>query len=149
MQVCEILLDHAYRGYYYRTVNKKTRHILNWMLVALMVMLPLRNVSALEQVNCQMHDQSSIEMNEHGMHGMHGVSDIADADTDANEQHNCCCCDSGMNCNGNCSLGPAVSFIMQPAITVPLINGTAFHSCINSPLVLTEFSPPLRPPINL
>ena len=112
-----------------------------------MAMLPLRNGMAFEQVDCQMQEKSSIEMTEHDMHAMHGMSDIADVD--ANEQHDCCCCDSGMSCNGNCSLGLGVSFFMQPAITVPVINGTAFQACINSPLVLTEFSPPIRPPASL
>jgi hypothetical protein len=141
------MLDQAYRGYYYLIVNKRTRHILNWMLIALMAMLPIRNVMALEQVNCQMHDQSSIEMADHDMHAMHGMSDIADVD--ANEKQNCCCCDSSMSCNGNCSLGPGVSLFMQPAITVPAINGTRFQACINSSLVLTEYSPPVRPPASL
>lgn len=143
----DILLDQACRGYYDLIVNSKTHNILNWMLIVLMALLPLRNVMALEQVNCQMHEQSSIEMTAHGMHAMHDMSGIADVD--ANEQHNCCCCDSGMSCSGDCNLGLAVSFIMQPAITVPEIDGTTFHASINSPLALTEFSPPIRPPASL
>jgi len=112
-----------------------------------MAMLPLRNAMALEQANCQMHEQSSIEMTDHAMHAMHDMSDTANVDV--NEQHDCCCCDNGMSCNGNCNLGLGVSFIMQPSFTVPVINSTAFQAFINGPLVLTEFSPPIRPPASL
>jgi hypothetical protein len=130
-------------------VNKKTRHIVNWMLIALVAMLPLRNVMALEQLNCQMHDQSSVEVTGHDMHALHGMSASSDmaANTSAtNASDDCCCCDNGMKCNGDCGLGLGASFIVQSGFTVPVINGTTFHVHDNNSLVVAEFSPPIRPP---
>lgn len=117
------------------------------MLIALVAMLPLRNVMALEQLNCQMHEQSSIEVTGHDMHAMHGMS--ATSDVVANTSDDCCCCDNGMQCNGDCGLGLGASFIVQSAIVVPVINGTTFHAHDHNTLVIGEFSPPIRPPQNL
>jgi hypothetical protein len=127
-------------------VNKKTRYLLNWILIALLAMLPLRNVMALAQVNCEMHDQSSIEMIDHSMHAMHSSSSIDNRD--AVVADNCCCCDNGMDCTGDCSLGLSASLIMQPVITVPTINQSRLQTFISTSLVLREISPPVRPPEN-
>jgi len=63
--VYDIWLDQRCREYYDLIVNKRTHNMLNWMLIVLMAILPLRNAAAFEQVNCQMHEQSSIEMSDH------------------------------------------------------------------------------------
>lgn len=121
--------------------------MLNWLLIVLMALLPLRNATAFEQVNCQMHDQSSMEMSGHDMHAMHGMSHMDSSDTTAPD--NCCCCDNGMSCNGDCGLGLGASFIVQSAITVPVISDTTCRIHINATLVFRDVSPPIRPPENL
>jgi hypothetical protein len=141
------VLDQRYPEYYYQAVDRKTYNMLNWILIALVAMLPLRGVQAIEQVNCQMQDQSSMEMIDYGMHAGHDMSDIAGIEAD--KQHDCCCCDNGMNCSGDCGMGIGASFIMQSTISVPVVNTTALRTQYNSSLASGTFSPPIRPPANL
>lgn len=145
-------LDRWYHGYYYLIVNISTRNLLSWILVALMVMLPLRGVMAFDQASCQMHDPGNnsavAEMHDHSMHAMQGSPDDAGVAT-SSESHDCCCCDGGMNCNGDCGIGLSASLIMQSVMTVPVLNRTAIRTQINNNLISRELIPPTRPPANL
>ena len=143
-----VWLDQRCREYYDLIVNKRTHNMLNWMLIVLMAILPLRNAAAFEQVNCQMHEQSSIEMSDHDMHAMHGMSHMDSSGDTAAAPDDCCCCDNSMSCNGDCGVGLGASFIVQSAITVPAISGTTCRTHINATLVLRDVSPPIRPPQN-
>jgi hypothetical protein len=140
----DLLLAQYYREYYYSNVNKKTRNILNWVLIVMMVMLPLRGVMAFAQSTCKMHDQA---MEGHGMHMMHMMAE--DVQIDADESQNCDCCKGDITCSGDCSIGMSVSFITQSAVMLPALNKTAFNPLVNNNLVFRDLTPPLRPPENL
>jgi hypothetical protein len=127
-------------------VNKNTRNILNWIVIAMMVMLPLRGVIALDQSACEMHDEASEEMVDHSLHTMHLMTE--GVQMDANESQNCCS-DLSMNCNSDCGIGMSVSFLMQSAIAVPAQNETAFRTHVNNNLVFRDLAPPIRPPASL
>jgi hypothetical protein len=125
-------------------VNKKTRNILNWVLIAMMVMLPLRGVMAFAQATCEMHGQATEDRSMHMMHQM-----AEDVQIGADESQNHDCCDSGISCTGDCGTGMSVSFITQSAVMLPALNKTAFNPFVNNNLVFRDLTPPLRPPENL
>ena len=112
----------------------------------MMVMLPLRGVIALDQSACEMHNEASQEMVDHGLHTMHLMTD--GVQMDANESQNCCS-DLLMNCTSNCGIGMSLSLIMQSAITFPAQNETAFRTHVNNNLVFRDLAPPIRPPASL
>jgi len=120
--------------------------MLNWIVIAIMVMLPLRGVIALDQSTCEMHNEASQEVVDHSLHEMHLMTEGAQIDT--NESQNCCS-DLSMNCNSDCGIGMNVSFIMQSAITFPAQNETAFRTHVNNNLVFRDLAPPIRPPASL
>jgi len=142
-----ILLAQSYREYYYSNVNKNTRSILNWVLIAMMVMLPMRSVMAFAQSACEMHDQASQAVKGHNMHMMHQIAEDAQSDTAESQNHDCC--DSNISCTGDCSTGMNVSFITQSAVMLPVLNKTAFNVLVSNNLVFRDLTPPLRPPANL
>ena len=112
----------------------------------MMVLLPLRGVMALDQSACEMHNEASEEVVDHGSHAMHLM--VEGAQMDADETQNCCS-DLSMNCNSDCGIGMSVSFFMQSAITVPAQNETAFRTHVNNNLVFRDLAPPIRPPASL
>jgi len=124
-------------------MHKTKRNILNWILVTMMVVLPLRGVQALDHSNCQMHDEASRVVNVHSMHMMSEATQVNTIDL-----HNCCD-NSDVKCNSDCGIGTAVSFITQPAITLPALNETSFLAHVNNDLVFRDLAPPIRPPANL
>ena len=139
-----LLLAQSYREYYYLNVNKNTRNILNWVLIAMMVMLPMRSVMALAQSACEMHEQAE---KGHSMHMMHHIAKHAQSNTAESQNHDCC--DSDISCTGDCSTGMSVSFITQSAVMLPVLNKTAFNVRVSNNLVFRDLTPPLRPPANL
>jgi len=142
-----LLLAQSYREYYYLNVNKNTRNILNWVLIAMMVMLPMRSVMAFVETACEMHDQASQVVENHSAHMMHQMDE--DVQIDADESQNNDCCDSDISCTGDCSTGISVSFITQSAVMLPVWNKTAFNPLVSNNLVFRDLTPPLRPPANL
>lgn len=120
--------------------------MLNWIVIALMVMLPLRGVIALDQSACEMHDEASEEMVDHSLHAMHLMAEGAQMDADESQN---CCSDLSMNCNSDCGIGMSVSFLMQSAIAVPAQNETTFRTHVNNNLVFRDIAPPIRPPASL
>ena len=110
----------------------------------MLAMLPLRSVIALEQTSCEMHEQDTQLMQDHAMHMMHGMVD--DAQVDISAQEDCCCCDSAMSCSHDCAAGSSVSLILQPADVPPAVNKHVYRSQVDNKLVLTDLSPPVRPP---
>lgn len=142
-----LLLAQSYREYYYLNVNKNTRNILNWVLIAMMVMLPMRSVMAFVDTACEMHDQASQTVKGHGMHMMHQMDEDARIDADVSRNNDCC--DSDVSCTGDCSTGVSVSFITQSAVMLPVLNKTAFNPLVSNHLVFRDPTPPLRPPANL
>lgn len=142
-----LLLARQYREYYYLTVNKNIRNMLNWLLIAMIVMLPLRSVMAFAQTTCEMHGQASLEMAGHSMHMMHLMTGDAQAGNSASQNGDCC--KSGKTCTGDCCVGISVSFIMQSAVLLPAFNEAAFNPLVNTSLVFRNLAPPVRPPANL
>jgi hypothetical protein len=132
------------REYYYQIVNKRTRNFLNWILIAMLAMLPLRSVMALEKASCEMHAQDTQLMQDHAMHMMHSMVDHMQMDISVEED--CCCCDSAMSCSNDCGAGLNVSLITQPAVALPEINKPVYRAQVNHRLVYTDLSPPVRPP---
>jgi len=113
----------------------------------MMVMLPLRSVMAFAQSTCEMHDQASQAVEDHSMHMMHQKAE--DAQSDTGDSQNSDCCNSGITCTGDCSVGMSVSFITQSAVMLPALNETEFNPLVNNSLVFRDLTPPLRPPANL
>ena len=120
--------------------------MLNWIVIALMVMLPLRGVIALDQSACEMHDEASEKMVDHSLHAMHLMAEGVQMDADETQN---CCSDLSMNCSSDCGIGMSVSFLMHSAITVPVQNETAFRTYVNDNLVFRDLAPPIRPPASL
>ena len=112
----------------------------------MMAMLPLRSVIAFDQSSCQMLDQVSMEV-DHSAHSMHAMSDAAQPESD--ELNNCCCCDSDMKCSSDCGMGAGVSFLMQSAVSLPVLNQAALRTHIDNTLVFRDLTPPVRPPASL
>jgi len=128
-------------------VNINTRSILNWVLIAMMVMLPLRGVMAVDESTCELHDQASQGVMDHAIHMAHVLAE--DAGVDTAESSDCCCCDNNMRCTSDCGIGTSVSFISQSAFTLPASTETAFHTHVNNDLVFRDPAPPVRPPASL
>lgn len=147
MSIHHILLAQRYCEYYYSNMNKITRSILNWVLIAMMVMLPMRSVMAFAQSACEMHDHVSKAVENHSAHMMHQIA--KDAQSDTAESQNNDCCNGGISCTGDCSTGMSVSFITQSAVMLPVLNNTAFNVLVSNNLVFRDLTPPLRPPANL
>jgi hypothetical protein len=121
-----------------------TQRILNWMLIALMVMSPLRLVWADGQPNCDMHDQSAEQHAEHHWHHS------ADANQyDVVDSGDCCCCDSSASCGSDCGFSIGASVILPSGIDLALSNPSSIRTKIVNDLVFREFSPPTRPPAYL
>ena len=140
-------------------MRAKRHYILNWLLISMMVMLPLRSVLAFDLADCQMqHEASSQTMIDHTMadqsmvdHSAHMMPDPTQADTglaDSGNSHNCCS-DKDMMCNSDCASVINMSFVIQ----TPVLIENSYHSVIiarTSTDVLLRTLPPLeRPPAHL
>ena len=113
----------------------------------MLAMLPLRNVMAADESTCELHDQASMELADHGMHMAHVM--IEDIAIDAEESNDCCCCAGSMSCTSDCGIGTSVPLISQSAMNLPLSNGTAFYTHVSNNLVIRDLAPPVRPPASL
>jgi hypothetical protein len=128
-------------------VKQRTPHIVNWVLIALLIMLPLRGVIALERIDCGMQAAEAASVHDHSMHMKHGVSDQVQPLT--TEKHACCCCDVGTSCSNDCAAGLGVSLIMQSSVVLPERNRPVYRSLIGNKPVIRDPSPPLRPPASV
>ena len=125
--------------------------MLNWFLIAMIVMLPLRGVLALDRASCEMHDEASQIEQGHAMHmaghvTMHMQEDV---DLKAAGSDDCCCCDKSMQCSSHCGPGAGASVIIQSAFTVPELKRVTLRTHVNSGLIFRDPEPPVRPPENL
>ncbi len=121
-----------------------TQRVLNWMLIASMVMLPLRLVWADIQPNCDMHEPS---VEHHAGHHMH--HSLAMDQHDGVDSRDCCCCDSGSSCASDCGFSISVGVILPSGIDLSLPNAISIRTKIANDLVFREYSPPTRPPAYL
>jgi hypothetical protein len=128
-------------------VNKNTRNIINWVLIAMLAMLPLRSVMAVVESTCELHDEVSQGAIDHDMHMVHMRLD--DASIDTAESSDCCCCESSMKCTSDCGIGTSASFIAQSAVLIPALNETVFQTHVKNDLVFRDLAPPIRPPASL
>jgi hypothetical protein len=117
--------------------------MLNWFLIATLVMLPLQTALAIDQ-SCQEHEQVSQQPVGHHAHTGHETDHDETVGSD-----NCCCCESTMTCNADCGVGISASIIMQNALTVPVLNQPSFRTRVVNNLVFRELVPPTRPPAYL
>ena len=117
--------------------------MLNWLLITMMLMLPLRGALADNQTACQMHDEPYQEIVDHGMHVVPEAAQLGAA------VFHDCCSDDEIACNSDCGMGMSVSFILQSIIDVPVLNKALPQTCVNNILVLRELPPPTRPPAYL
>ena len=113
----------------------------------MMVMLPMRSVLAFTQSTCEMHDHVSKAMENHGAHMMHLMGE--DAQSDTGDSQNSDCCNGGITCTGDCSVGISMSFITPSAVMLPALNEAEFNPVVNNTVVFRDLTPPLRPPANL
>ncbi|MBT8129652.1 MAG: hypothetical protein KJP10_06655 [Gammaproteobacteria bacterium] len=128
-------------------MKQRTPHIVNWVLIALMVVLPLRGVIALERIACEMHDADAASVHDHSMHRMHAMNDQVQPLT--TEKQTCCCCDVGTTCSNDCAAGLSVSLIMQSSVVLPERNRSVYRALIGNKPVFRDPSPPLRPPASV
>ena len=135
----------------------KKHYILNWLLITVMVMLPLRGALASELADCQMkHEQSDKEqhqtMIDHSAHMMSGSVQAGAGDaveksaaTPGGDPHQCCD-DKGMMCNNDCASMMSMSFVIHSASSID----ARYHSVLTAQTttdVLLRALPPLeRPP---
>jgi hypothetical protein len=131
-------------GYYYIFVKAPTPQIVNWILIALMVVMPLRAVMALERVNCEMHDAAIATSHDHSMHMMHDMND--QVQPLATDQQTCCCCDGTVSCTSDCAAGLSVSLLLPSSVVLPERNRPLYRSMMANKPVFRDPSPPLRPP---
>ena len=117
------------------------------LLIATMVILPLRAAVAIDQSDCEMHDQVQQTMVDHSMHGMHQVDESVRFDVE--EMQACCCCDTAIQCSTDCGAGMSVSYSLQSAVTVPALNASVLRTHVVNNLVFRDIPPPVRPPAYL
>lgn len=120
--------------------------MLNWILITLLVMLPMRAVLAIDQ-SCQMHELGSQQSMGHHMHSGHTMPETDHDDAVASDD--CCCCESTVSCSYDCGMGTSASVIMQHALTVPVLNKSSFRTQVVDNLVFRELVPLSRPPAYL
>ena len=118
-----------------------TQRILNWMLITLMVMLPLRVVWADVQSSCDMHDPSAEQHAEHHQHHSPDADQYGSVDSG-----DCCCCDSGTSCGSDCGASTSVGVILPSGLDLSLSNTFSIRTKTVNDLVFRELSPPTRPP---
>ena len=133
--------------YYHPDMSKNARNGINWIIITLLVMLPLRSVIAFEQTACDMHDQAEQAVHHHGEHSAHLAAALIEQD-DAVLQ-DCCCCDSDRHCAADCGIGAGSSFIAQSILMIPSTGGSLFQAPSDNTLVFRALSPPVRPPAYL
>jgi hypothetical protein len=137
----------------------KKHYILRWLLIAVIVMLPLRSALAFNLADCQMqHQQSQSEsqtmpdimhraMIDHSEHMMSGSAQAGAGDS-ASESHKCCN-DKNMMCNNDCASVINMSFVIQS----PSLTETRYHSVLTAQttidVLLRALSPLERPPAYL
>ena len=131
--------------YYHFVMNQTARNMLNWVVVIMMVMLPMRGVLALPQAACDMHEMAFHAAGDHSAHEMHHAVEPVQTET-ANASD---CCDSATHCAGDCGMGTGFSFIAPSIISVPSSTGSGVRSRVTDHLVAREIAPPVRPPANL
>ncbi|UCB56059.1 MAG: hypothetical protein JSW45_05890 [Thiotrichales bacterium] len=142
--LADIQLARRYGEYYHPVMHKQTRNMINWIVIAMMVMLPLRGVVAFEQSECDMHDQSAQMVHDHSMHQLDDAMQM-----DVAESENCCCCDMDKQCAMDCGIGASASIIVQSVPTMPSLSGSVVLASVDHNLVFRELSPPIRPPASL
>lgn len=118
-----------------------TQRILNWMLIALMVLLPLRVVWADVQSSCDMQDPSTEQHAEHHQHHSPDADQFVSVDSG-----DCCCCDSGASCGADCGASTSVGVILPSGLDLSLPNTLSIRTKIVNGLVFREIRPPTRPP---
>jgi len=126
-------------------MKQPARKLLNWVVVIMMVMLPLRGGLALPQAACDMHEAASHAADDHSGHKMHHAVESVQTETaDASD-----CCDSATHCGGDCGMGTGFSFMAPSIISVPSSTGPGVRSRVTDHLVARDIAPPVRPPANL
>jgi len=143
----DIMLAGSNRRYYYPDMRKRTRNTMNWIIIAMMAMLPLRGVMASVQSNCDMHEQATQHVHDHSMHMAHQVDQAVQQQ--AADSADCCCCDSAMQCATDCGIGSSVSIISLSSIVIPSLGAAVLRDHVATNLVFRELAPPIRPPANL
>ena len=118
-----------------------TQRILNWMLIALMVMLPLRLVWADVESSCDRQDPSAEQYATHHMHHSHDIDQY-----DGVDSGDCCCCDNGTSCGSDCGFSYNVGVILSSGLDLSLSNTFSIRTKIVTDLVFRDLSPPTRPP---
>ncbi len=129
----------------------------------LLMFAPLRDVMAMQSTHCQMDDMmENMEVSsQHAvMAGMHDMSAMSLADSKHHNSHSpenqpianshqCCCCDDGANCAGNCDMGMSVSLVMHISSYAPAFIDVTNSILFSSDPLIRELTPPSRPPQHL
>ena len=117
--------------------------MLNWFLIAMMVMLPLRSVLAFDQTSCQMQHETPRMMVDHSSHMMPD-----DVQGNPDKAHNCCS-ESGAACNNNCSSGMNLSFVFQKPVLITANYNSMLVANTSNDVLFRATTPPIRPPAYL
>ncbi|MGB5456148.1 MAG: hypothetical protein WBO73_09480 [Gammaproteobacteria bacterium] len=129
-------------------MDLRQHNLLNWILITIMVMLPLRSVIASDRSTCDMHEQASPQDSGHHLHH-HQVMGEADHQNTIATNDECCCCEGSISCHANCSISLGAGVIMPPALSVPTLNVSSIRTQVASNPVFRERIPPIRPPAYL
>ena len=134
-------------------MNRRARNTINWLIIAMMVVLPVRAVNAFAQFACETPEQAAEVMHDHSMHmmqetrtqhEMHVMPETVQTDSAA-----CCCCDGDVSCSGDCAAGAGASFVMPAMIRVPVVHGSEIRTHVAVDPLSRDQSPPTRPPASL
>lgn len=132
-------LDLRRLEYYYLAMRAKKHYFLNWLLITVIVMMPLRSVLAFDLSECQtQHEQSQVMVD----HSHHMMSETVQADSGNSHK---CCNDKGKLCNNDCTSMMNMSFVIQSSSLIE----NHYHSVLTAQTtidVILRALPPLEKP---
>ncbi len=134
---------------------------LNYVLIILLILAPLRSVLASQLMACDMEETSAVVMAEagdsmnHCEHLSHDMSidmpqDKQLSDDSASHKNtvqvtSCCSDDS---CKSNCHFAVSASLFIQNSEYLPMLFSTDVFETSVTTLLVRELSPPSRPPLS-
>jgi len=131
-------------------VNIEHRKLLNYVLIILLMVAPLRGVVAahcdMVKMSMQEMDVSSntIVMHAPMMHDMSAMQSTGSVPADTSKHH--CCDDASASCSGVCDLGISFSLMLQEISYSPVYKSSFNSVPFTSKILFRELTPPSRPP---
>jgi hypothetical protein len=150
-------------------VNVKHYRLLHFVLIFLLIISPLRSALAMQLMQCEMENMMddvtanmAVASHHAEMHTMHVSTNASPVGSShqlhvmqtesaqpVSDQHQCCCCDDGSNCMGNCDLGMNASLVILVSAYTPAFVEVTQAPIISTDVIIRELTPPSRPPATL